>query len=417
MDRLTILVGPQASGKSILSKLAYFFLNIVFGGYSPVEEPRGLDELKSKICRDFSEWFPPSAWGLKVFSISFGVGDFEILITNSRSKKQQKGRQEPKLTVTFSESFEQEYGNFVKSLVEKSAGATGEKIEFERKLQHLWRAEQLYERRVAKRLGDDFVKYQLFVPAGRSFFTSMGKAIAAFEQSRLLDPITIEFGRIFTAYRERPLLGWVVPENAHPAINKDLTAQLFGGEFKFTRGNEYLLTEDGRQVPFQALSSGQQELLPLWLMLEYWARPDRDRQLIYIEEPEAHLFPSAQNLLVETLARIAGPEDNKIGMVLTTHSPYVLAKINNLIKAGVIASEFPNLGTAVSAVVPREAWLGKSVVSAYALQDGALEVIVDEDGLIDGSYLDKISGEIAREFSELLEIEASTLSGKRAHRR
>ena len=51
-------------------------------------------------------------------------------------------------------------------------------------------------------LKDNYFHAQTFVPAGRSFFTSMGKAVTAFERGGLLDPVTVAFGRLFTALRE-----------------------------------------------------------------------------------------------------------------------------------------------------------------------------------------------------------------------
>lgn len=40
------------------------------------------------------------------------------------------------------------------------------------------------------------------------------------------------------------------------------------------------------------------------------------------------------------------------------------------------------------------------------MEDGELKNLLDEDGLIDGSYLDSISEDISYEFSRLLSIES-----------
>jgi predicted ATP-binding protein involved in virulence len=191
-------------------------------------------------------------------------------------------------------------------------------------------------------LGKDYVDIQTFVPAGRSFFTSIGKAVAAFEQGGLLDPVTVTFCRIFARMRER----WVSRYRAlynvtrhnrfYVSKRNSLMQQFFGGEIRIDRDRENIESLDGRKISFSLLSSGQQELLPLWMALDFVVRSDESRQLIYIEEPEAHLFPSAQDTLVEYLASVS-TANRRLRLVITTHSPYVLAKINNLLKAGRLA--------------------------------------------------------------------------------
>jgi hypothetical protein len=95
-------------------------------------------------------------------------------------------------------------------------------------------------------------------------------------------------------------------------------------------------------------------------------------------------------------------------LAITTHSPYVLSKINNLIKAGALATtiatkKLPQLNDLVS-----EAYRIKpGDARAYAIVDGVLDNIVDDDGLIAADYLDSISGEIGQEFSGLLNLEFS----------
>ena len=95
-------------------------------------------------------------------------------------------------------------------------------------------------------------------------------------------------------------------------------------------------------------------------------------------------------------------------MVMTTHSPYVLTKINNLLKAG---SLYRKLGEStqrrLQSIVPRQAALSARLVRAYALKSGEALSIIDAEGLINGEYLDEISDELSKEFSALLELEES----------
>ena len=155
----------------------------------------------------------------------------------------------------------------------------------------------------------------------------------------------------------------------------------------------------------------------MWSMLDYFSRIDamrsrstrsidKSNELIYIEEPEAHLFPSAQSLLMEYLIGSLASGASKRSIILTTHSPYIMSKINVFIKAGQI-SRRKKVNNKIHDIVPRECWLESTDVSAYALAGGEMSGIIDDDGLIDGTYLDQISEDISREYSSLLMLEAS----------
>ena len=128
------------------------------------------------------------------------------------------------------------------------------------------------------------------------------------------------------------------------------------------------------------------------------------RDLMFIEEPEAHLFPSTQSKLIEILAELVDAPD-KPRLFVTTHSPYTLAKLNNLIKAGELASRGDEMAERVEDVVPKRSWLPPHSVRAYAISDRELVSIMDESGLVDATYIDEISNEISNQFLDLLAIE------------
>ena len=131
------------------------------------------------------------------------------------------------------------------------------------------------------------------------------------------------------------------------------------------------------------------------------------RRLIYIEEPEAHPFPSSQKRLVEYLGGIvASPKDPLVNMLITTHSPYVLATLNNLMKAGALAAQFGGAARQkINAIIPPVSWLQPNSVAAHAIHDGRLTPLIGKEGLIDATYLDEVSGTISKDFLSLLEIE------------
>ena len=405
---LTVLIGPQASGKSVLSKLIYFFNQIIITLPIVAEDRLTLEELGDKIKEDFEKWFPSAAWGERVFHIRFEAGPFSFHI----KRKGSTSRLSNKIEINFSADFLSHYDVLE---VNFENAVAGDKDQNELSVTRPWRVLNLIareqERLLHEILDQDYVSSQIFVPAGRSWFSSIGKAIGAFEYSGLLDPITLDFGRLYTSARERARDTWRT--RGYSPIQRRLMHDLFGGEVRFERDKEFVQTADGRKLPFGVLSSGQQELLPLWLVISQLPsfpavrRERRGKSLIFIEEPEAHLFPSGQSLLLDYLARTVSRAVDNRQMLITTHSPYVLSKINNLLKAGSLGyqEDRPELAEEIMKIVPKRSWLRASEAAAYAIIDGQVVPIMNDEGLIDGDYLDEVSGEISRTFNRLLELE------------
>ena len=184
--------------------------------------------------------------------------------------------------------------------------------------------------------------------------------------------------------------------------------------------------EDGRMLPLPILSSGTQELLPLLNVLERLATEQEDRrafflsseaarsatrviearELVYVEEPEANVFPSTQDDLVRLFAWLSSNDNWAFDWVITTHSPYILSSFNNLLQAwqvGVASSDVTK--KEVAALIDERYWIDPKDFKAYSIHDGRLESIMDEEThLINGEYLDAVSNEIGSQFDELLRI-------------
>lgn len=403
LSKLTILIGPQASGKSVISKLVYFFYDIIAKEYRAIEDQQTLSEFKETLTDEFKKWFPPSAWGSHHFVITFSAGPLFIKVTRLTGAKGGKGN----VRINFSPYLEEHYLSVLAEY--KSALAKRKKTEESGPpdFELFWRIQSEANRKLERDLGRSFVSWQIFVPAGRSFFTSVGKAIAVFEYGGVLDPLTVQFGKFYAAIRDsrrsRMFFGRRPDRTAQEARNR-MMHELFGGNIKFEREQEYVESEDGRRIPFATLSSGQQELLPLWLAVEYM-QEGPTKSLIYIEEPEAHLFPTAQSQLVEYLASIVSDPRADQRMLITTHSPYVLSEINILLKAGNVANKLPTSFDKISKIVQSKNWLAPDSTMAYAIVGKRLKKIIDSEGLIDGDYLDEVSGYLSREFNSLLAIE------------
>ena len=81
-------------------------------------------------------------------------------------------------------------------------------------------------------------------------------------------------------------------------------------------------------VPLSMSSSGQQEVIRIIQDVIYILNEKQKASRI-IEEPETHLFPKAQKLLIELLILVANKTNSQL--IITTHSPYVQATFNNML--------------------------------------------------------------------------------------
>lgn len=127
-----------------------------------------------------------------------------------------------------------------------------------------------------------------------------------------------------------------------------------------------------------------------------------------VEEPELSLFPSAQrNVLFKLLEYTKIIPDNRL--LLTTHSPYIPAYLNTAIKAyelGYSAEE--RIKNKIKKVIPEKAWISGNDVVVYELfGNGKIKHLENHDGLFisDDNILNKVLENTNDLYTQLLEIE------------
>ena len=124
----------------------------------------------------------------------------------------------------------------------------------------------------------------------------------------------------------------------------------------------------------QAASSGVKGLIGLSLYLQYLAKPG---DFIVIDEPEQNLHPNQQAAFVEFLTLLV---NNDIRVAITTHSPYIIEHLQNLILAYDLKGKKEIIG---SLYFKREdSFIDKEKVGVYLFQNGTAENILKEDGEI-----------------------------------
>jgi predicted ATP-binding protein involved in virulence len=409
IKRINILIGPQASGKSVCAKLLFYFKNFVWEILSVVENEQTKRNLDSSYSKKFEEYFPPDSWGNYDFFIKYEISNVFIEISR---KQDSKG----KISLSYSDFFKKELTG-LRSLLRKAKDKSSDKSANYERIDRLYLTRQVLRDNLIDSLIMSLCKEaafnQLFIPAGRSFFANLQSNIFSFLSSNnALDPFLRAFGSTYESIKNARLRFRNRSEEKDVREMQDEISRLIEkslcGKHVHEKGKDFLEVADGRRISVANSSSGQQETLPLTIMLAalpFLVAP-RSGQTVYIEEPEAHLFPSAQRNVIELIATVFNYRKEKLQFFITTHSPYVLTALNNLLQAGLLYEESSqDVLHQLEKIVPRYKALTTSDLSAYVLANGKCSSIICSDtGLIDAKIIDSVSDELAIEFDKLLSL-------------
>ncbi|HVB20633.1 MAG TPA: AAA family ATPase [Ktedonobacteraceae bacterium] len=185
---------------------------------------------------------------------------------------------------------------------------------------------------------------------------------------------------------EQQILGGEVkipPQDANPLQNSESDA---GREILFQPTKE-------SQLEISIASSMVKELSPLVLYLRYLAEP---LELLIIDEPEMNLHPEAQVKMMEFLVMLINADLN---VLVTTHSPYIIDHLTNLIKAAEVSDkdsirdEFYLKQT--------EAFISRDKVSVYMVDATGTTKAMDEDGTINLHTFGEVSDRISEIYFKL----------------
>ena len=217
-------------------------------------------------------------------------------------------------------------------------------------------------------------------------------------------------------------------------------------EYNAYNQGDRIKLENGKELDLTVASSGLQALTPLYVMLRYLTseyykeahtnvEQDMLRQNLhevvakecagltkgeqqniidtiltphhtdlFVEEPEAHIFPSTQKSFVYSLVEMLNGNVQHT-CFLATHSPYILTAFNNIILAGETMAMSKEKADKVSVIMPKRQTLCYDEVAAFEMSNGRKHSIMDEDfRLISADAIDAASQEISNDFDYLLNI-------------
>ena len=392
INTINIIIGPQATGKSIIAKLLFYFKSFIGEIKSGIQDNKSKREIDREQINKFIAFFPKDTWPDGDFSIEYRINNVVFSFNKTKNK------------ATF------EYSDELKKIIDK-----GRKILKKEKEVHqrnnkihdlpLRVFSKKFDELVSQEISETLTYIQIFIPAGRSFFSNLQSSIFSFLSSnKSLDPFLIRFGSFYESFKD---VVNIIEATEDKRLD-DLIEFILNSHYKREKEKDILLHADKRKVNLSNASSGQQEILPLLLILKALRYLNFDGTVLYIEEPEAHLFPNAQKSVIHILARIFNTRHRKFQYFITTHSPYILSSFNNLIYAGDIYEKIDTgKRKELFKIVDEKEILPPSQVSAFSIDSkGRLRSIIDpETKLIDQNILDNVSDDISTEFGKLMHLD------------
>ena len=404
IGKINILIGPQAAGKSVCAKLLYYFKSFLWEMRTAIQNEETIHDLDGRMLEKFKKYFPPISWPTSAFSIRYEIGKNFLQIDRTKTSN-------GKIKIHYSKYYKdkfQEYLSIFREKVDNWAAGDNEDIILLANLSSFEKILTMFHDEV-----DSMANYEpLFIPAGRSFFANLQDNIfSLLSNDQTIDPFLIEFGSYYERVKKIPiklLSRQCNNKNFEKQINR-INELILHGKYERQKNKDILIQGDGRKICLENASSGQQEILPLSIMLSFlfYFNLEKSSTTVYIEEPEAHLFPTAQRHIVELIATVFNTKPDKLQFVITTHSPYILTSFNNLMHAGTLAKKLKDKkSNKLNKIVPEQYQLQPEYVKAYAIREGTQQNLISpESELISADIIDEVSNELSVQFGDLLEVE------------
>ena len=163
-------------------------------------------------------------------------------------------------------------------------------------------------------------------------------------------------------------------------------------------GQELTVTVDKQTtLDLYNASSSIKQITPLLLYLRYRAAPN---QTLIIDEPEMNLHPEGQAKLLEALGMLA---NLGVRILLTTHSPYFMAHLNNLIASDRASPARRKRQATHLYMGDPAAFLSPDDVSAYEMRPSGLTSLADPEYGIRWDTLSDVSAELQRRYFAIVE--------------
>lgn len=374
LRKVTVLIGEQASGKSVLAKLV------------ALSRKQGflIKNKKGKWWENDLNYFALDGFYSEKSFFSYDNEDFNAVF------------QESKLTLSYNNLRLKNLSDRIRTLgnrqdtIEKDLNNAFEKENFEK-------ASELETEKGQNSIELVKLNNELKLSFLSSEYIPAERVVVSFIRCHRFEDIYLnDFINTFTERRSRKVKTKIFP---------------FDVEYRYDDKNDddyadkILIGGKDSEIQLYQAASGIQSLVPMEVIIET-ANP-RQKHIFIVEEPELNLFPTIQNKLVQYLIEKCTKGDNRL--IITTHSSYILTALSNLIEAKNVVKQNPDLHEAVAQIIPPQYWLDFDDVSAYFVGGGTAYSIRDEENQnIDANPIDAVSNETGRIFDQLLDLKYAT---------
>lgn len=228
-----------------------------------------------------------------------------------------------------------------------------------------------------------------YIPAERSIFAMVGSSIFGLLKNDVTIPDCVkDFGAQFEVARKK------FPELRIPMLS--LT-------YKYENLTDYVVLDDGTKLRLAQASSGVQSVVPAYVVLHSLGETKGNCQII-IEEPELNLYPNTQKDFLEYLVRVTNKTRSKL--FITTHSPYILTSLDNLVQAHNVVRKFAEKENDVEAIIDKDLWLDFDNITCYFFDNGTCSSTLNEEyRSIGATAIDDVSDAIGEQFDALIKME------------
>lgn len=452
IKKVLVLIGEQASGKSTIAKLIYFFKTLRDDVFNHIYQDQQRDYFDEELDiiyvlqEKFYNWFG-STENLIDFEIKFYYSvELHKYLSLSLNK-------ERTIKCEFSENFykyntSDTYNIYdaisqIKKLLQQGSKSTS----MHEQIVHA-QSKIEYAQILAALLNNLFRCYEvdsLFIIAGRSITVGYSelfeKYFFADLQSRLEKNSKKEFQQKAQIVNEILMLKFIErviyikdifstygkfkdlisrfkfstkdkdkEEKSNLYLAEKKILEILKGEYISNNLEEKIILNTQESIDLHNASSGQQEAIRI-LQDIFFVILKQSEILRILEEPETHLFPVAQKSLIELLALMVNQNYHN-QLIITTHSPYILTVFNNLLFAQRVVEKNPSVETEVAKIIPKQFWLDPEEFSAYSLGNSSIEeepkycesIFNQQTGAIKQNYLDAVSEMLGGDFNALYSI-------------
>ena len=423
---LSVIIGAQASGKSTVSKLIYFCRKVKDYMLEFLIEPKNFTTIHPNeyysyflkyIRKQFMGCFGTTKH-MRPFLIDFYY-DWD---------EQEQGRtslSRKKMSLTLDKSgfvrvnFSKDLADQIKILMSESAQLFSSTINESSTIESL--LSDLKTRQVVKNhfsgvVADIFQDYEeiLYIPAGRSILATLSEQLHDLDVS-IMDLPLQEF--INLIQNTKKTFGAKIPDiianytktidgqikNTDVDLAYSIVRKVLRGDYVNESDGEKLYYNDREYVKLMYASSGQQEVL--WILLLIFIRILEQRKIfLVLEEPEAHLFPSAQKDIIELIALLINSTGSTV--FITTHSPYILTSINLSVYSAKVENK---ITSSTVPVVKKLLRISPKQMDAFIIDNSnsfAFNSIKDiDEQLIDATQIDGISNLINESTEKIMDLE------------